>query len=90
MVASITGVQLSFTTSGINMAALLTTCTKRQDAVIQFLWTEDTRDAENHQRLSAQYGVNVLLQQSIYERIYVFRNGKQVSLMDNSQGPHSH
>jgi hypothetical protein len=83
-------IHLSFTTSGINMAASPTTCTKGQHAVIQFLWTEDTRGAEIHQRLSVQYGANVLLQESLYERIYVFRIGKQVSLMENSHGPYSH
>jgi hypothetical protein len=83
-------IQLSFTIRGINMAASLITCTKGQHAMIQFLWTEDTRGAEIHQRLSAQYGANVLQHQSLYERIDVFKNNKQVSLMENSQGPHLH
>lgn len=49
-------IPFSPTTSGVSMVTLLITCTKEERYPVSwFLWAEGVRDAENHQRLSAQY-----------------------------------
>ena len=58
------------------MAVLLSVCTKEeQRSVIRFLWLEDVSEAAIHQRLSAQYGNNVLLQRSVYKWIKKLKTG---------------
>jgi hypothetical protein len=54
-------IQLSFTTSGVNITTALTTCTREeQRVVIQCLWAEGVGRAEIHRMLSAQCGDSVL------------------------------
>jgi hypothetical protein len=73
-------IHLSFTTCGINMAALLSTCTKEEwHAVIQYLQAEVIRGAAIHQRLSPQY-----------EESFATKMADQVSSIKNSQGANPH
>jgi hypothetical protein len=39
------------------------------------LWAESVPGAEMHCRLSAQYGISALLQQSMYDWIIMLKNG---------------
>jgi hypothetical protein len=53
------------------MADLLSVCIKEeQHSSIWFLWSEVVSGASFHHRLSAQYRNSVLMQRSVYERIY--------------------
>jgi hypothetical protein len=59
------------------MAAKLLTCTKQeQRSVIRFLWAEGVPEAENHLRMCAQYGDEVLSRRIFYEWIKMFENGR--------------
>jgi hypothetical protein len=69
-------VKLSCTTSIINMVSQLTAWTnEEQHAVNRFLWAEGVVGAEIYRRLLAQCGGSVLLQQSVYNWIEMFRSG---------------
>ena len=58
------------------MPTLLSVCTKeKQRSVIWFLWLEGVSGATIRQRLLAQYGNSVLLQQSAYEWNETLKNG---------------
>ena len=59
------------------MVSPLSLCTKEeQNSVIWFLWLEGVPGAAIHQRLSAQYGNNVLPQRSVYKSIEKLKNGR--------------
>jgi hypothetical protein len=63
----------------INMATPLTTCIKEeQHAVIKFWWCKGVTDANIHCRPSAQYGDNVLPQQSICKWTDMIRSGQTI------------
>jgi hypothetical protein len=50
------------------MAATLAVCTKeKQHGVFPFLCAEGKPGAEIHSRLSAHYGISVLLKQNVYK-----------------------
>ena len=61
----------------LTMAAQLSVCTKEeQRSAIHFLWSEGVSGAKNHRRLSAQHGISVLPQHSVYEWIEKLKNGR--------------
>ena len=69
------------------MAAPLSLCTKEeQNSVIWFLWLEGVPGAAIHQRLSAQYGNNVLPQRSVYKSIEKLKNGRTNVMHDKEAG----
>ena len=69
------------------MTAPLSVCTKEeQRAVIRFLWAQGVLGAEIHRRLSAQYGNSALPQQSVYDWITMFKNGRTSFTLDERSG----
>ena len=59
------------------MAAPLAQCTSQEQcAVIRFLWSEGTSEAEVHRRLLAQYGNFALPKRTVYEWIERFKSGR--------------
>jgi len=60
------------------MAAPLSTCTvEEQRRVIRFLWSEGVKPSEIYRRMKVQNGDSCLSQETVYEWVERFQNGRQ-------------